>query len=110
MIPRTGIPYEGVVHHGGSPDFRSDHIDPERGVYFASDAAYASRFGSHIHRCRVRLSNPIVYDEQGAEGDMEIDRAILIAAGHDGRIVAYDDGELDVIAFHPGQIEILGTI
>ena len=92
MSPSTGQPFEAVVHHGGGPDFATDHIDPERGVYFASDAAYASGYGGHVHRCRVTLSNPIVYDEAAAEGEMEIDRAILIAAGHDGRIVVYDDG------------------
>ena len=109
MTPRTGHPYEGIVHHGGPAIFEIDRIDPARGVYFASDESYAKAYGSHVHRCRVRLANPIVYDEAEAEGSMEIDREILLGRGHDGRIVVYDDGELDVVAFHPEQIEIVGT-
>ncbi len=63
-----------------------------------------------MHRCRVRLTNPVVCDEAVANSSMEIDRLILMAKGYDGRIIIYDDGELDVIAFHAHQVDVLTTV
>ncbi len=48
------------------------------------------------------------YSEDKANSDMEIDREVVIQSGLDGRIVRYDGGGLDVIAFYPAQIEIVG--
>ncbi len=106
--PATGQAYDAIVHHGGRhARFRPERFDIDRGIYFATDRGYAGEWGGHVHRCRVRLTNPVVYDEAAANSTMEIDRLILMAKGYDGRIIVYDDGELDVIAFDPQQIEIL---
>jgi ArsR family transcriptional regulator len=106
--PASGQPFNAIVYHGGRhARFRPERFNIDRGIYFATDREYAGEWGGHVHRCRVKLTNPVVYDEAAANSTIEIDRLILMAKGYDGRIIVYNDGELDVIAFDPQQIEIL---
>jgi hypothetical protein len=99
--------FSGIVFHGSDETFRDFRIDPIRGVYFSGDENYARDYGKFVYRCRVSLDNPRVYSEDDANGDMEIDREALIGQGYDGRLVRYDNGDIDVIAFHRHQIEIV---
>lgn len=102
--------FEGIVFHGSphSPHrIRRFRVHPERGVYFTSNAKYAEDYGAYVYRCRVKIDHPRIYSEAEANSDMEIDRTKLIDAGFDGRIIEYDDGYLDVIAFFEQQITIL---
>lgn len=99
--------FSGVVYHGSDETFPAFDVDPKRGVYFSGDEAYARDYGSIIYTCRVTLEHPRVFTQEEADGNMEIDREVLIADGFDGRIVRYENGDLDVIAFYPEQIEIL---
>jgi hypothetical protein len=96
--PQTGLKLEVTAYRG------SDHdeilMDEDRGVYFSTDEAYAAAYGSVVRRYVVTLENPLVVSEGEAAGTIEIDRNILVARGHDGRVIAYDDGSLDVVAFH----------
>jgi hypothetical protein len=82
------------------------NIDPNRGIYFTTDSEYAAQYGEWVYQCRVTLSNPRVYSEEESHGMMEIDRLALIDEGYDGRIIEYDDGQKDIIAFHPHQIKL----
>jgi len=94
-----------VVYHG---DNRSKlKMNNERGIYFSTDMEYAKSYGKYLYTCRVVLKNPCINTEEEANGFIEIERPILISNGYDGRVVTYDDGEKDVIAFYLDQIEIL---
>ena len=99
--------FNGIVFHGSDKIITAFRIDPKRGTYFSGDAEYASDYGSIIYRCRVKLRHPKVVTEDEANGDIEIDRLVLMRDGYDGRIVRYDNGEIDVIAFNSNQITIL---
>lgn len=100
--------FEGKVYHGCTGEFSPDHIDPERGCYFSGDYEYARSYGPDVYECDVTLQKPIYFSEEEAQGTMEINRPILMQQGFDGRIVTYDNGEIDVIAFIPEQIHIIG--
>lgn len=100
-------PFSAIVFHGSEQRFVQFQMDPERGIYFSGDEAYARSYGPIVYRCRVTISNPRIFDEAEANSDMEIDREALMAQGYDGRIVRYDDGSLDVIAFRLDQITML---
>lgn len=108
--PATGVPWSGTVMRGGHAPFDPDMIDPDRGAFFTTDPMYAAAFGDVVHRFAVTLRNPLVHDERGSEGTIEIDRRILISQGWDGRAIVYDDGEWDIVALHPHQIEDLGPV
>jgi hypothetical protein len=99
--PITGHRLEVTAYRG------SDHdeivMDGDRGVFFSTDEAYAASYGSVVRRYVVTLENPLVVSEQESAGTIEIDRNILIEQGYDGRVIAYDDGSLDVVAFDAGQ-------
>jgi len=103
--------FEGIVYHGAAEAIeRFELREPARGIYFSGDPDYARDHGPHVHACRVRLARAAAYGEDEANADMEIDREALIALGYDGRIVEYGTGEIDVIAFHPGQVTLLEIV
>ena len=79
-------------------------------VYFSGDAAYASDYGPLVFECNVLLERACGYSEEEANGAMEIDRPTLIAQGYDGRIVRYENGDIDVIAFESDQISIVAML
>jgi len=107
----TRKPFDGTVYHGAEEVIESFELrEPDRGMFFSGDAAYASDYGPFVHACHVRLRNAIAYTEEEANVSMEIDRNDLIASGCDGRIVEYDNGEVDVIAFYPEQVTVLGIV
>lgn len=108
-VATTGNGFDGIVHHGSDRVFHAFRVDPDRGVFFSGDVEYSRGCGENIYRCRVVLKNPRTFTETESMGDMEIDRNVLIAQGYDGRIVRYDDGAVDVIAFHPGQITMVDS-
>lgn len=101
--PQTGRRLEVTAYRG------SDHdqivMDEDRGVFFSTDESYAASYGAVVRRYAVTLENPIVVTEEEAAGTIEIDRNILIAQGYDGRVIAYDDGTLDVVAFDARQFD-----
>lgn len=103
-LPMTGRRLEVTAYHG------SDHddivMDEDRGVFFSTDEAYAASYGAVVGRYAVTLENPIVVTEEASQGMIEIDRNVLIEQGYDGRVVAYEDGSLDVVAFEVGQFEL----
>lgn len=103
-------PFTGTAYHGSRATIDSFRIDPERGAYFASEPAHALDHGPVLHVCVLNLSRPIRYTEAQANADMEIERGALISQGHDGRIVEYDDGTFDYVAFHPEQIRVVEAI
>jgi hypothetical protein len=102
--PGTGCRLEVIAYRG------SDHdeivMDEERGLFFSTDEAYAASYGSVVRRYAVTLENPLVVSEEEAAGTIEIDRRILVERGYDGRVIAYDDGSLDVVAFHSDLFEL----
>lgn len=102
--PVTGRRLEVTAYRG------SDHdeivMDEDRGVFFSTDEAYAASYGPVVRRYAVALENPLVVTEDEAVGTIEIDRNILIDQGYDGRVIAYGDGSLDVVAFEAGQFEL----
>lgn len=102
--PISGRRLEVTAYRG------SDHdeivMDGDRGVFFSTDEAYAASYGVIVRRYAVTLDNPLVVTEEEAAGTIEIDRNILIDQGYDGRVIAYDDGSLDVVAFEVGQFEL----
>jgi len=107
----TSKPFEGTVYHGAEEAIDAFELrEPDRGMFFSGDAAYASDYGPVVHACHVRLGNAIAYDDEEAYGHMELDRNVLIAQGYDGRLVEYDNGEVDVIAFYPEQVTVLGIV
>lgn len=106
----TTGPFHGKAYHGGPRRVAAFRIDPKRGAYFTSDRAYALEHGEVLHVCLLNLERPIWHSEAQANADMEIDREVLIGRGHDGRIIAYDDGSFDYVAFHPTQIEVVQVI
>lgn len=75
------------------------HLDDDRGVYFSTDCSYAQQYGPVVGRYLVTLVKPLVVTGEEAEGTIEIDRTTLLARGFDGRVIVYDDGEMDVVAF-----------
>ena len=97
-------PFIGTVFHGSPSEFKTFRMDDERGIYFSGDYDYAKGYGDFVYEAKVSLRHPIWYNEQQADSDMEISRPLLISQGYDGRIVAYDNGEMDVIAFYLEQI------
>jgi hypothetical protein len=101
--------FHGTVYHGSDERFSEFTIEPQRGVFFSGDREYAEGYGHYLYTCRVHLDHPRVFTEYEANTVMEIDRPALISAGYDGRIVRYDDGSLDVVAFYPRQISILAV-
>lgn len=106
--PKTGCRLEVAAYRG------SDHdeivMDEERGVFFSTDEAYAASYGAVVRRYVVTLENPLVVHEEDAAGTIEIDRSILIESGHDGRVIAYDDGSLDVVAFSLDQFVLASDV
>lgn len=103
---RTGVPILVTVFHGAESDHV--HLDPDRGVFFSSDPDYAASYGSQVSTFEVSVQNPLVVTENEANGLIEIDRNVLLAQGHDGRIVEYDDGNFDVVCFEVSQARLLG--
>lgn len=101
MTITTGNSFSMTVFRGA--DTADLLLDPDRGVFFSSDEEYARNYGEVVCVYEVSLQNPLVVDERQSHGDIEIDRNILIAAGHDGRVVAYDDGNYDVVCFELSQ-------
>jgi hypothetical protein len=99
--------FSDIVFHGSDEMFENFSIDESHGVFFASDVDYAKEYGNVVYKCVVQLKNPRIYSQLESENDMEIDRMILIDKGYDGRIVMYDNGECDVVAFYEHQIKIL---
>lgn len=99
----TGSRLEIAVYRGSDHD--DIKMDDDRGVFFSTDEGYAASYGSIVRSYNVILENPLVVSEAESHGTIEIDREILLAQGYDGRVVAYDDGELDVVAFGLDQIE-----
>jgi hypothetical protein len=101
--PQTGRRLEVTAYRG------SDHgeilMDGDRGVFFSTDEAYAASYGSVVWCYVVTLENPLVVSEEEAAGTIEIDRSILVERGYDGRVIANDDGSLDVVAFHSDRFE-----
>jgi hypothetical protein len=105
IVENTGQSF--TVFHGGETAFDPTHIDPARGAFFSGDVEYARGYGPVVTKCEVTLSNPLIYSEEDANGEMEIDREVLINQGYDGRVIQYDNGEIDVIAFYPNQIMVV---
>jgi len=104
-------PINIVGYHGTDADISAFKLkSPKRGIYFTSDQEYASDYGDTIYRCHITLNNPVIYSESESHGDMEIDRDVLISKGYDGRVIVYDDGQKDIIAFYPNQVRILNKI
>jgi len=104
-------PFDGTVYHGSDKPIGEFVLtDPDRGIYFSGDAEYAHGYGPYVHACHVRLRNALAYTGEEAEGRMELEREALIAGGYDGRLVEYGNGEIDVIAFHPEQVTLVGMV
>lgn len=99
--PITGRRLEVTAFRGSDHDEIA--MDDERGVFFSTDEDYAASYGSIVRRYTVTLENPLVATEEESHGTIEIDRNVLLAQGYDGRVVAYDDGSLDVVAFDVNQ-------
>jgi len=105
----TSKPFERTVYHGSDePIDEFVLMEPGRGIYFSGDIGYAQGYGPYVHACHVRLRNALAYTGEEAEGRMELERDVLIAQGYDGRLVEYENGEIDVIAFYPEQVTLLG--
>jgi len=104
----TSKPFEGTVYHGSDELIEGFVLtDPDRGIYFSGDVSYARGYGPYVHACHVRLRNALAYTGEEAEGRMELEREVLIAEGYDGRLVEYENGEVDVIAFYTEQVTLL---
>jgi hypothetical protein len=101
-IVRTGCPLSVVAYRGSDHD--TIMMDDERGVFLSTDESYAAEYGATVRRYVVTLRNPLVVSETQAMGMIEIDRRAIMARGHDGRVVAYGDGGLDVVAFDLSQL------
>lgn len=107
--PERPRAFDGIVYHGSQKKLTSLRVDSDRGLYFSSDVAYALDYGPYVYQCRVRLARARYYSEEEANTTMEIDRNILVADGYDGRVITYPNGEMDVVAFHPEQVELLSV-
>lgn len=93
----TGKPLKVTAYRGSETG--ELFVDPERGVYFTTDRNYANDYGPMVAECQVSLDCPLIVSELEAQGTIELDRALLMAQGYDGRTIVYDDGSMDVIAF-----------
>jgi hypothetical protein len=96
-LAETGRRLEVAAYRG----FDHDEIvmDEDRGAFFSTDEAYAASYGAVIRRYTVTLENPLVVSEKEEMGTIEIDRVTLLELGYDGRVIAYGEGSLDVVAF-----------
>lgn len=102
--------YSWTVFHGAPKPWKgTPRISPSRGLFFTTDKNYAKDYGDVIHEATVKLNRPAVFTEEQAQGNMTIDRNELIRQGYDGRVIKYNNGHFDVIAFHPHQVELLRT-
>jgi hypothetical protein len=100
-----------IVYHGANKPWNGPpRIAADRGMFFSTDPNYALDYGSTIYKARVTLNNPLAYSELQAQGTMVLDRRKAMALGYDGRVIQYDDGNMDVIAFSPEQIEVLDMV
>lgn len=99
----TGSRLEISVFRGSDHDYI--RMDDDRGVFFSTDEGYAASYGSIVRSYNVILENPLVVTEEESHGTIEIDREVLLSQGYDGRVVAYNDGEMDVVAFRLDQVE-----
>jgi len=104
----TGQPLQTIVFRGA--DSAEPHLDPDRGVFFSSDQDYARNYGEVVCEYEISLQKPLVVTEEQSHGNIEIDRNILLAAGYDGRIIAYDDGNLDIVCFELSQATFIREI
>ena len=98
--------YENIFN-GCTQEFNPSSMNPDRGLYFSTDMEYSLGYGNCITQCHVTLERPCVFTQTEAEGYMELDRHVLIGMGFDGRVIQYDDGNMDVIAFYPYQVEVV---
>lgn len=101
-----GVPYKGIA-------FRGNRFEDERfllrrekmpGIFFSSDADYASAFGDFIHECEVVLDNPHVgRHDDGNTREFILDREKLIELGYDGLIMIYEK-DFFVVPLHAEQV------
>ena len=108
MKPKTGVPFSMTAFHGA--DTAELHLDPDRGVFFSSDQDYARNYGEVVCEYEISLQNSLVITEEQSHGNIEIDRNVLLAAGYDGRIIAYDDGNFDIVCFELYQAAFIREI
>lgn len=104
----TGQPLQTTVFRGA--DTAELHLDPDRGVFFSSDQDYAWNYGEVVCEYAISMQNPLIVTEEQSHGNIEIDRNVLLAAGYDGRIIAYDDGNFDVVCFELSQATFIREI
>ncbi|WP_315921998.1 hypothetical protein [Mesorhizobium sp. SP-1A] len=108
MKPKTGVPFSMTAFRGA--DTAQLHLDLDRGVFFSSDQDYARNYGEVVCEYEISLQNPLVVTEEQSHGNIEIDRNVLLAAGYDGRIIAYDDGNFDIVCFELSQATFVREI
>ena len=108
MKPKTKEPFAMTVFRGADAD--ELHLDPDRGVFFSSDDDYARNYGEVVCEYEISLQNPLVVTEEQSHGNIEIDRNVLLSEGYDGRIIAYEDGNLDVVCFELSQATFIREI
>lgn len=120
--PQAKQPWEGTVYRGTSAEVPADEGQYGKGTYYSTSIEEARIYGGdNVEQTTVRLKNPYVVPWKDA-GDIDTKRIIknygkhdpseaerisqeirdrLEAAGHDGIVIQFQNGQSEVVVFNP---------
>lgn len=104
-----------LLYHGSRSAEAFATFDTEHGAYFTTDESYAEGFKeTRMYRAYVKVCHPKRFDGEDQDQftaftDARVPSAELIAAGFDGELLTFADGEYDIRVVRPDQIRVVSV-